>query len=203
MAKQKQYTFISDIHRNNIERQAANANKQLESLRLFMELFGESISDAVAYQSKGADHKIKAVEAECIAWLESTNAPAYLYADSLQRARQSLGKDALEYYKSLATKINVNFDLSTVIDLSKDVAINKDGSWQLSDRFINSKLEAGRFTFTEDMIADYETFNSLRRNFLNFAQRGYYQLCKELVANMDDDPTAEYPLQDFAPMCVK
>lgn len=200
MATKKKYTFISTLHAKNVERNAAEANRKLEALRLLMAEHGEALADAVEYQKRGADRKIKAVEAECEAWLNSTHAPAYLRADSMERARQSLGAVALDYYKKLGDEINIYFDASTRLDLKTDIAVEADGAWRVSDSFINAQLEAGRFTFPDEMVEDYEAFNSLRRAFLAFAGRGYWQLCRELADALGSDASEDYPLQDFCGM---
>lgn len=199
MAKKK-YTFISTLHAKNVKRNAAEANRKLEALRRLMAEHGEGFADAVEYQKRGADYKVKAVEAECEAWLKSSHAPAFLRADNMQRARLSLGADTLNYYKVLGDDINIYFDASTVLNLIADIAVEANGEWRVSDSFIDSQLEAGRFTFPDEMAEDYEAFNTLRRAFLSFAERGYWQLCKEMLSDIGSDSTQDYPLQDFCGM---
>lgn len=199
MAK-KNYTFISAIHAKNVERNAAEANRKLNALRLLMAKHGEALPEAIEYQTRGADYKVKAVEAECEAWLKSTHAPAYLHTDNMERARQSLGAVALDYYRTLGDKINIYFDAHTRLNLNSDVAVEADGAWRVSDSFINAQLETGRFTFPDEMAEDYEAFNTLRRAFLAFAGRGYWQLCRELADAPEADASEDYPLQDFCGM---
>lgn len=198
MTKQK-FSFISTFHKQNIARAEEAANRKLAALQEFMTEHGETLADAVEYQKRGADYKVKAVEDECKSWLAATRTPFYLHFDYLDKARQSLGADALKYYKALYSAIIIPFADET-LDLSKDVVISKSGAWCVAPALVAKRLEAGRFTMTEEEVADYETFNALRRSFLEFARCGYHTLCKELTASIGKEAVEDYPLQDFCGM---
>ncbi len=197
MAK-KDYSYIDSYAAQSVRDNEANANRELEALRKLMAEHGEALADAVEYQKRGADYKVKAVEAECEAWLKSTHAPAYLRADNMERARQSLGATTLAYYSQLATALQISFGRNKRLDLNKDISVNADGSWRVAESYVNAQLEAGRVTLSDEMAADYERFLSLRREFLAFAALGYGQLCQTLPLTTAEEAAEDYPLQYFA-----
>lgn len=197
MAK-KDYSYIDSFHAMAVRDNEAQANKALEALRKLMAEHGEALADAIEYEKRGADYKIKAVEDDCRAWLKSTHAPAYLHADNIERARQSLGAVALGYYAQLAKALQISFGRNNRLYLSKDVAVSADGSWRVSERFVNAHLEAGRVTLSNEMAADYEAFLALRRDYMAFANLGYNSLCSSLPYTTAEEAAQDYPLQYFA-----
>lgn len=193
----KIYSYIDSNHTQEVYYNEAAATRKLEWLRLLMAAHGEALDEAIEYQKRGADYKIKAVEAECEAWLASTHAPAYLRADSLERARQSLGEDTLKYYQELATALQISFGSNKSLELAKDIEVASNGSWYVKQSFIDAQLEAGRVTLNNQESADYETFLTLRRDFIKFGSLGYGNLCQALPLMLDEDVAKDYPLQYF------
>lgn len=195
----KNYSFISSFHKQNIIRAEETANRKLAALQEFVSEHGETLADAIEYQKRGADYKVKAVEEECKTWLAATRTPFYLHFDYLDKARQSLGADALEYYKALNGALTIPF-ADEALDLAKDIVVNQSGAWCVAPTLVAKRIEAGRVTMSEEEAADYETFNALRRSFLEFARCGYHTLCEELTASIGKEAAEDYPLQDFCGM---
>lgn len=193
----KTYSYIDSVYAQEVYYNEADADRKLKWLRVLMAAHGEALNEAIEYQKRGADYKIKAVEAECEAWLASTHAPAYFRADSLERARQSLGEDTLKYYKELASALRISFGNNKSLDLAKDIEVTSDGSWCVKQSFIDAQLEAGRVTLNNQESADYEKFLTLRREFIKFGSLGYGDLCQALPLMLDEDVAKDYPLQSF------
>lgn len=198
MTKQN-YSFISTFHKRNIKSAEEAANRRLAELQALLNEHGETLADAIEYQKRGADYKVKAVEDECKKWLAATRTPFYLHFDYLDKARKSLGAEALEYYKKLGGKLTIAFG-DDVLNFAKDIAVGALGAWRVAPALVTKQIEAGRVTMTEEDAKDYETFNALRRAFLDFARCGYHTLCEELTASIGKEAAEDYPLQDFCGM---
>lgn len=196
MAK-KNYSYIDSYKENAVRSEAARANSELEALRKLMAEHGEALADAIEYEKRGADYKIKAVEDDCRAWLKSTHAPAYLHADNIERARQSLGPVAIDYYTRLSKALQITFG-GKRLSLGSDIAVNADGSWSINKSIVHDRIEALRVSFSDEMAADYERFLALRRDYMAFANLGYNSLCSSLPYTTAEEAAQDYPLQYFA-----
>lgn len=199
----KELSFIPRFNSDAIDNARTSANNQLEILQRLVEAHGETLTDAAEYQSKGADYKVKAREAECIAWLDKTKAPQYVRAQSIEAAINDLGAANLDYWESLTNRLVIrlgNSTLSPVVSLAKDVVIDSDGCWSVSPERIAAEKEKHRVTLDARQLADLAEFQSLFSAYTSFVAKGYPEARNMLAALIDfndDEELARYVCSNY------
>lgn len=169
MAEKKQISFIPAWAQDSIVKQAAFANSQLSRLREFVLSHGETFANVLEYSARGADYKVRERKAECVAWLDKTNAPAYVRQQAIDSAVADLGADNLEYWRGLSSMLRVNLTNTTTsacINLAEDVEVSED-SWT------ESKLENCRITLSDEAVGDMEDFVQICRLAAKLDSHGY------------------------------
>jgi len=176
--EKKQYpkTYIQSSHIRRVDEMQEFGNRSLSALCNVVKAFGETLADAITYQKRGAYYKVEAEEARCRAWLKKTGAPSYMYDDALEKARLSLGNEALEYYDTLESCIHCrlcNTFHAQEIDLAADVKETADGAWVLNDEWRQRELEKGRREFSDWQLSDMADFAALRDMAERMQANGY------------------------------
>lgn len=170
-------SYIQSTHVRRVDEEQKYGNARLSELCKVVKDYGETLADAIVYQQKGAFCKVEAEEARCRAWLKKTCAPSYMYDDALEKARLSLGSDALDYYDTLAARLQScrlgNTSLSQEIDLAADVKETAEGEWVLNDEWRQRELEKGRREFLDWQLSDMADFVTLRDMAERMQTNGY------------------------------
>lgn len=175
MAEKKQISFIPAWAQDSIVKQAAFANSQLSRLREFVLSHGETFANVLEYSARGADYKVRERKAECVAWLDKTNAPTYVRQQAIDSAVADLGADNLEYWRGLSPMLRVNLTNTTTsacINLAEDVEVSED-SWRVKDSWTESKLGSCRITLSDEAVGDMEDFVQICRLAAKLDSHGY------------------------------
>ena len=175
MAEKKQISFIPAWAQDSIVKQAAFANSQLSRLREFVLSHGETFANVLEYSARGSDYKVRVRVGECVAWLDKTNAPAYVRQQAIDSAVADLGADNLNYWNGLAPLLRVNLYNTTnspTINLAHDVDVLPD-SWCVKKEWIDAKLEEYRVTLEDWQVSDMKDFIALGKLANKLDSHGY------------------------------
>ena len=145
------YSYIGEFSRKAVLRQVENTNENLAIIRKFMESHGETLQDLIRYSVDGWDYEINQRVEEMKKWLSENHAPDYLFEGSEQKAVESIGETRLEYLQKIGSVLPVMYD-GKPINLNTDLNDN----WELTEDFINTKLEERRIVLSDDEIEDLE-----------------------------------------------
>lgn len=174
-AKESDVKFIPSYLKGRLERITAWANKGLENLRSYVMANGEDWDNVVTYVSKGWDYKIQERKAEVIQWLQSSNAPKYVYEDNIEKAVADLGEDNLRYWRGLAPLLRVQIDNTTgaqCLDLLKDVSVSADG-WVVNQEWIDRETENSTFSMPSFMVDDLDRLHAIGEQIIQLRKDGY------------------------------
>lgn len=173
--EEKEVRFIPSYLKDRVERLTEYANRGLENLRSYVVANGEDWEDVIKYVSNGWDYKIKERKAEVTKWLQSSNAPKYIWEDNIERAILDLGEPNLAYWRGLAPLLGVQVDNTTgaqYLDLLNDVSVCSDG-WFVSQDWIDRETENVTFTMPSYMVEDYKRLKAIGEQIIQLRKDGY------------------------------
>lgn len=173
--KESDVRFIPSLLKGSVERSTAWVNKGLENLRSYVVANGEDWEDVIKYVSNGWDYKIKERKAEVTKWLQSSNAPQYIWEDVIERAVLDLGEPNLAYWRGLAPLLRVQVDNTTgaqCLDLLNDVSVCADG-WFVSQDWIDKRTEDLTVTMPSFMVEDYKRLKAIGEQIIQLRKDGY------------------------------
>lgn len=154
MEKKKEipkYSYIGSFSRKAVLQKAESTNGNLAIIRQFMEAHGEGLKELKQYALKGADYEINQRIASTRKWLAESKAPDYLFEGAEQKAVESIGEARLEYLQKIGAVLPVLYD-GKPVNLEKDI----NYKWELTEDFINAKLEEKRVVLDDSEIKDLE-----------------------------------------------
>ena len=145
------YSYIGSFSRKAVLKQVENTNDNLAIIRKFMEAQGETLQDLKRYSVDGWDYEINQRVEEMKRWLAKNDAPDYLFEGAEQKAVESLSEERLDYLRKIGSVLPVKYD-GKPINLEKDL----NNNWELTEDFVNAKLEERRVVLSDDEIKDLE-----------------------------------------------
>lgn len=195
--------YISSYNRNKIAENTARVNDNLQRLQALIEAKKENIEDLRKYIRNGADYKVKAVIADCQRWLDESKAPKYIREDALQKAHASISEEEKNYYRKIASSLNIRFgQLSSdpMVNLQTDIEVGEDGKWRLKSSFIEMQANGMKRYLTDREEEDYKELMRLREEAHKFEDRGYnITALLEAVWNAEDERVMENLNLDYSP----
>lgn len=159
-------SYISHLSREAVKDEIAKHNLKLDQIRKCLAKRNENIEEAREYQNKGADWRRKQVLAECEAWMDATNCPAYLRADNKQKAYDSCDND---YIRAVASAM-----YGLKLDLTKDVEVAENGEWVVKQSVAEAMLEERRYTLTPEEVEAYHLYLRLLDTAEELHKRRYF-----------------------------
>lgn len=172
--KNKNRSYISEYAIKHVKEQAQKAQEKISYLAKIVTSGEETLSDAIGYKERGWDWKIKEVEQECEAWMNSQHTPSYLRSEYLSKARGSIPCDYYKKIGSALSSMQVQIYGDTIlIDLSKDIDVLPDGSWKLRSTWEKEQSERQRVYLTDEEQEAYEDYLRLLQDFCKLHKKGW------------------------------
>lgn len=158
-----------------LQNRVRHINKQLSTLQEYVTAHNENWQDVLTYIAKGCEYKIEDRKKECIKWLKTTNAPAYVHEDYIRKAIADLGEDNVKYWKGLAYLLYIRDEYTAgaaLINLPQDVDTTS-GVWSIKQEWQAEQLQNYRVEVTPQMAQDFEAFKSAAGVLSDLAKRDY------------------------------
>lgn len=176
--KKEDLGFYPKFYMEQLHRDVQTAHVRLEVLKKHLAAHGEGLEDAIEYALKGVNWHVKERLEEVEKHLDKLGVPSYLRQQQRDLARLDLGKDNLEYWRTIP--IGIECGIGQPINVAEDVTTDKDGNWVLSAAYIKKRMDSMRIEIPPFMVEDVEDYRKLKEAAIALANKGYEGLfCNE------------------------